>query len=116
FGELTRWPLDPNVPPTTIEHSGAVDRLVADASGAYAAFFMTDPAPADQKSFHTREAFARIPNGVEHTTSLGCTAASDGLGWYIYTLCLDATHLHALAWDDDHSVDTRRYAIFRMAR
>jgi hypothetical protein len=114
YGKVTRWPLDPSLAPTTIEHSGVLERVVADASGAYAAFFTSDP--ADQKSFRTREAFARIPNGVEHTTSLGCTAGSDGPGWYIEALYLDATHLYALASDDDHSVDARRYAIFRMPR
>jgi hypothetical protein len=123
YGPLTRWPLDPSAPATVIEgadrKSGDTVGLVADGAGAYVAVLTHDETNEAVKSIHARTAFARIPNGVEHTTSIGCTEGRDfppNLGWNVTTMALDPTHLYALAYDVDRPHDSRRFVILRMAR
>jgi hypothetical protein len=110
YGKLTRWPLDPSAPSTVIESDGYVNSLIGDGAGTYVALRTPDP---NAKSFAERVAIVRVPNGVEHTTSIGCT---DARRWFVRSMGLDATHVYALAWDDDLGSDSNRYEILRVPR
>jgi hypothetical protein len=93
-GALTRYPLAPDQPSTTIAGpdgtSALVTAMVADDRGTYANLAVGPQA--------NRLALAPVPGGTDHVALLACTPASDEAKRSLVTqMALTSTHVYALA-------------------